>query len=274
MRLLALAVCVSSFWPIWRDWKANRKTSLSHAMYWLWLTWAAWCGAIALDLADLSRDAVYGFHYFALCLTGCTGIAVFGARQPGAAAWNFVVLGLLVVNLLPLAEGLTTANHLQLSGLRIFAIGVVLAAGILNYLPTRMGEAALLLLAACGVELAWLFEYSDGSQVLDHLKVTGVLALGAAAWLAFVLACIRQKAAGSEFDRTWYSFRDRFGFVWSERLRQQFNRSAYHHGWPVSLRGDGLHDNDGRKRVDAPPQEMWLTLIALMKRFGTASIRD
>jgi hypothetical protein len=39
-------------------------------------------------------------RYLALCLTGCVGVAVLGARRPGVGAWDFVLLGLLAVLLL------------------------------------------------------------------------------------------------------------------------------------------------------------------------------
>src|SRR5437867_2465891 len=62
---------------------ANRRTSLLHTIFWTWLAWLVW--GLALSAADRRLD------YVALCLTGCAGIAVFGARRPGVAAWNFVV---------------------------------------------------------------------------------------------------------------------------------------------------------------------------------------
>ena len=68
---------------------------------------AAWPG---------SRVAALG--YTALSLTGCAGVAVLGARRPGVGPWNFVLLGLLAVMLLPLAEGLLSRGALHLAGPR------------------------------------------------------------------------------------------------------------------------------------------------------------
>src|SRR5262245_4098557 len=96
------------FWtgayPLWQAWRANRRTTLLHAVNWTIASWAAW--GLALALVSVQRP-VAGLvaRYCALCLTGCAGVAVLGARRPGVGAWNFVVVGLLGVQLLPLAEG-------------------------------------------------------------------------------------------------------------------------------------------------------------------------
>src|SRR5690349_1713002 len=106
MRIALLLVFLMGVYPVWIAWQANRATSLAHAMYWMVAAWVAWGGMMlchALNVAMPGRDVP---RYLALALTGCAGVAVLGARRPGMAAWNFVVLGLLAVLLLPLAEEL------------------------------------------------------------------------------------------------------------------------------------------------------------------------
>src|SRR5437868_1505128 len=80
--------------PLWAAARANRGTSLAYAVGWAWLAWMAW------GLALFAGGPAAG--HLALGLTGCAGVAVLGARRPGAGAWNFVVVGLLAVVLLPL----------------------------------------------------------------------------------------------------------------------------------------------------------------------------
>src|SRR6478672_2221853 len=63
---------------------ANRRTSLVHSMVWAGLAWLGWGTALGTG----ERAWCYG----ALCLTGCAGVAVLGARQPGVTVWNFVVI--------------------------------------------------------------------------------------------------------------------------------------------------------------------------------------
>jgi hypothetical protein len=72
----------------------------------------------------------------------------------------------------------------------------------------------------------------------------------------------------SEFDRVWLRFRDSYGFVWAQRLREQFNNSAAHANWPVVLRWQGLRIIPGRSPPDSVEKETMLAnLQALMKRF-------
>jgi hypothetical protein len=72
--------------------------------------------------------------------------------------------------------------------------------------------------------------------------------------------------ARTEFDRLWLAYRDRFGFVWGQRMREQFNRAAHHAGWPVVLRWGGLHTTATEAAPD--PAAMLATLRAVLKRFG------
>jgi hypothetical protein len=87
-------------------------------------------------------------------------------------------------------------------------------------------------------------------------------------WIGY--ASIRGgKPASSAFDRLWLDFRNRFGFVWGQRLREQFNRSAANARWPVVLRWQGLRLLPGTPPLEMPVQKLMLiTLRALLKRFG------
>jgi hypothetical protein len=72
----------------------------------------------------------------------------------------------------------------------------------------------------------------------------------------------------SEFDQVWLDFRDRYGLVWAQRLREQFNASAAHSDWPVVLRWTGLRFTPGTRPPDRQELEAMLdNLRALMKRF-------
>jgi hypothetical protein len=64
-------------------------------------------------------------------------------------------------------------------------------------------------------------------------------------------------------------FRDRFGLVWAQRAREQFNRAAFHAGWSIVLRWGGLRLRTGAMPPDSSKQEEIIaTLRALLKRFG------
>ena len=74
--------------------------------------------------------------------------------------------------------------------------------------------------------------------------------------------------APSRFDRLWLDFRDRYGLLWGQRVREQFNRAAHNAGWPVMLFWQGLRLHAAAELPDEPTQQEILdTLVALLQRF-------
>jgi hypothetical protein len=243
----------TGFYPLWRAWQANRQTSLAHAVAWAAAAWAAWlvrCGTTA--------DA---WGYLALCLTGCAGVAVLGARRPGLGAWNFVVASLLIVLLLPLAEGGVLGAPVRPGAIRIGFLAATLTVALGNYLPTRLAPGMLLLAAGCLGEMLVLFGSEERSNLAPWRQASEVL-IGCAPWAAWASLRWRQSVR-SEVNCLWLDFRDRFGAVWGLRLREQFNRAAANAGWPVVLDWSGLIAN---KPVSE--EELRAVLCALLKRFG------
>jgi hypothetical protein len=255
MDLLVGLLLLTGVYPLAQALRANRGTTLRQPLVWALLAWAAWAGVAwsrVLRPGENERLVIYG----ALCLTGCAGVAVLGARRPGAAAWNFVVVGLLAVLLLPILNGM---GDLRLETAHWLFLGVTLAVPILNYLPTRLGLAAVLLAAGCGCEMAVLAGVAP-----QGVRLTGMGCLGISPWAATIF--FRRGGVGTAFDRLWRAYRDRFGFVWGQRMREQFNRAAYHAGWPVALRWNGLHSLAPEPTPD--PAELLALLRAVLKRFG------
>jgi hypothetical protein len=255
MHLAAALFLLTGAYPLGRAWLANRRTTLAHALTWAALAWLAWLGVAAAEARGLGVPVAA--RYGAVCLTGCAGVAVLGARRPGVVAWNFVVLGLLVVLLLPLAEGL---GRLHLTPPRVLFLAGTLAVGLLNYLPTRLVFMAALLAIGCGAELA--------SLVGELGRTAGgweLVAVGAAPWAAFLMLTGVGAPVPSEFNQTWLRFRDSFGALWGQRMREQFNRAAANAGCAGRLGWGELRG--------APPaeQEQLLALLrSLLKRFGPA----
>ena len=256
MQLLAAIVLLSTAYPLGVAWAKNRRTTLLHALSWAWLAWLAWLMVAGGAAVWPSLDGPLG-RYLALCLTGCAGVAMLGARKPGVAAWNFVIVGLLAVLLLPVAKGFGTP---RLNAVYLSFLGAMLALGVLNYLPTRLATAALTLAAGCGIEMARLAT----APLPDWLPAVGRCLVGLAPWLA--LAAMRWRGtAATEFDRTWLTFRDCYGVVWGQRTREQFNRAAANAGWPLRLTWHGLQASG---EGTAPDEALVLeTLRALLKRF-------
>jgi hypothetical protein len=249
---------MTSLVPLLAAWRANRGTTLRHAIAWGMTAWASWAMALASVLYGVPWDQNIA-RYLALSLTSCAGIAVLGARRPGVGAWNFVVVGLLAVLLLPVGQGW---GEMRLHPLQLVFLGGALVVGIGNYLLTRLGLAALLLACACAMEVARL----AGLAIPAWAETVGKISLALGPWVGWLCAEIRRNQA-TEFDTAWLAFRDRFGLFWALRTMAQFNRAADHGGWGVELEWPGL----GRKKQQALADSAVLLqgLNALLKRFTT-----
>jgi hypothetical protein len=256
MQSLAAILLLTAAYPLGLAWLKNRRSTLVHPLVWGWLAWLVWVVVVGGGAIWPSAASPLG-RYLALCLTGCAGVAVLGARKPGAAAWHFVVVGLLAVLLLPVAEGFGTP---RLNAVYLSFLGGTLALGLLNYLPTRHAPAALSLAVGCVVEIAGL----ANAALPDWLPPVGRCLVGLTPCLALAALSCRGQAA-TEFDRMWLSFRHRYGVVWGQRTREQFNRAAANAGWRLTLTWHGLQASaDGT----APDPALTLeTLRALLKRF-------
>jgi hypothetical protein len=261
MELLVGLLLLSAGWPFWRLWQANRHTALAHTVLWAGAAWVAWSLNIWLRvLGPPSRFAMY----LALCLTACAVVALLGARRPGVVAWNLVVAGLLAVTLMPVAQRHLAGGTLTLDVLQMLLLASILAVGLINYLPTRVAAAAALLFFGC----LWnLWGLGQEEPIKAPARPIAEFAVGCAPWLA-CLTTRRPVVKDSAFDRLWLAFRDRFGLVWSQRVREQFNRSAANSGWPVILTWKGLRRKPGTAGPDSSvPEQMLDTLHALLKRF-------
>jgi hypothetical protein len=245
-------------------WLENRHTSLVHAVGWATVAWIAWISTLLLEPIG-SGPGIY--VYLALALTGCAGIAVLGARRPGLSMWNAVVGGLLLVELLPVGEALARQRDFQLNTPRLIVLAGACLVGLINYLPTKAvaGVAALALGCAC----EWLRLKNGQTGAQEQLDAVGRVALAAAPGAVVLARWLWPTRARSDFDGTWLTFRDRFGVVWGQRLREQFNQSAKHANWRVVLSWLGLRLPGGEPLPDRQQAEAMLdTLKALMKRFG------
>ncbi len=248
MHVAAMILLASTAWPIWIAWRASAHTTLRSTVGWVGAAWAAWL------LAAATRDDVAA--YLALSLSGCAGVAVLGARRPGVGTWNFVVIGLLAVLGMPVAR---VRGTLHLETAQVMFLGAVLAVPVLNYLPTRLAPGVLLSGLGCAAELTRL----TGASFAPVPDVAH-LCLAAGPWLALVT---RRRIEGpSEFDTAWLRFRDRYGFVWGQRAREQFNKAAENAGWAVRLTWHGLGSTDAGKTPGA--DDLVRTLAAVLRRFG------
>jgi hypothetical protein len=249
MNVLSGLAVLTGLYPLLQALAANRSTTLRSALIWATaagVTWSATCLIPETFVAS----------YLALCISACAGVSVLGARRPGVGAWNFVVGGLLAVLLLPVANGLGT---LRLESAHLVFLSTAFAVVILNYLPTRLGLAAVMAGVAFAAEVARL----AAADVPAPVIVASRWLLALSPWTAWLAN--RLPAAANEVDRVWLGFRDRYGFLWAQRVREQFNRSAASASSTVRLGWSGLRP-DSADNGDALRM-----LRALLKRFGTAA---
>jgi hypothetical protein len=265
---MAAVICtliwLASAYPLWRAWHANHRAPLVHALNWAVVTWAAWLSVFLTWVWPIPQNFLVG--YLALAMTGCTMVSVLEPRRPGAAPWNLVVLGLLAVMMLPLAEGLVSGGSFHLSWAHRIFLAATIGIGFLNYLPTRLGWGASCLAAGCFIEILTLGP-GDPPDAGWQIRIARAL-VALSIWGAF-LARKQNSSPPDKFGVLWAGFKDRFGVVWSQRVREQFNRSAAHRGWPVHLYWQGLRVISG-KEIPGPSdqKEILATLQALLTRFG------
>ena len=246
-------ILLSDLFPFVSAIRANWGTPLIHALSWALAAWLGWAGVVATQ-SYLGMEAP-ALRWLALALTGCAGMAVLGARRPGAGAWHFVVLALLAILLLPLGQA---RGDVPLHPVWIALLAAAAAVIPFNYLPTRLGPAALALAVGCGLETAALVVSRDA---LGELVTGARLLVALSPWIGWALLKSRRPAR-SEFDRLWVGFRDRYGLTWSLRTQEQFNRSAANADWTSrlgwrGLRGSSCHQVEEQK-----------ALRALLKRFS------
>ncbi|MGH7225566.1 MAG: hypothetical protein ACRELF_20300, partial [Gemmataceae bacterium] len=254
MDIVAMVLLITGVHPLVKALRANRGTTLRQPLLWSLLAWSAWIG---VAWSRVSRPGVEErmAAYAALCLSGCAGIAVLGARRPGVSAWNFVVVGLLAVLFLPILNGM---GEPRLEAAQEWFLAVTLMVPLLNYLPTRLASGALLTAAGCGWEMVRLMGWMSPAR----MPWLGLLVLAAAPWASWAGMASRGSTA-TAFDRLWLAYRDRFGFVWGQRMREQFNRAAHHAGWPVVLRWRGLQPMADQPLPD--PAQLLAMLRAVLK---------
>jgi hypothetical protein len=263
MDVLNAILWLAGLFPLMAAWQANRRTSLLHTIIWAIVAWAVW-GCVIWTAESPVATAI---RYVALSLTGAVGVAALGARRPYVGAWNFVVIGLVAVTNWPLIESLLIGTEPR-DPLRVFFLSATVAVGLLNYLPTRNAPAVVVAVAGLGGELVALFAASwlpgEGSADALHLLVL------VTPWIAW--ACWRwSRRPASEFDQLWRGFRDRFGFLWAQRMREQFNHAAANAGWPVRLTWRGLHRTRSQEAIPPADQEaMVVTLRKVLQRFMAA----
>jgi hypothetical protein len=200
----------------------------------------------------------------------CPLVAVLGARWPGTKAWNLIVLSLLVVFSLPLVEQWLLGRLLERGRVgmdlpRFVFYWIVAAVGVMNYVPTRFGLAALAFAAAVAVQTIAVGPWTISAPFVATLSdVAGVFATSAA-WLALGL---RARSVPTGIDGAWITLRDGWGLVWALRVCDRWNAAAEHHAWPIRLTWSGFQPVVGPTTTSAQFDAAEHQFRLLLRRFA------
>lgn len=269
-----LAICL---WVVSRSLKKLRHTTLPTA---------ACCSVAGLSIALLAQSIevlnpvrLNGWidlgWYFAAVILLCPGIAVLGARRPGAGAWAFfVLLPLVLVLMWPAVASFHAARpsepiEIEVPALVGFALVLIMSAG--NYFGTRYtlptfyyAASIVLLVAPMSAAVPDIFPERSTARFVASL---GLL-------LAIAETGRRSSAVPSEeisrFDTLWFDFMDSFGMVWAKRVMDRINESARHEKWVMRLELHGFVptvDSPMAEEVVRTNERIEHTFRFLLKRF-------
>jgi hypothetical protein len=275
---------IAACWPLARAWRGARGTALRSAVIWGWVAVVLGVAAqavAALEPLGSGRPGAGHLAYISVLAALAALISVLNARSPGGGAWALLMGLLVLVFLIPWLEapGRLRAAH-GLGRLRLDApwslfYGLLVVAGVTNYLPTRYGPAALWL--ASGFVLEYLgLARNDWAPARRGILWSAVpWTLAVAAWFA-EWRSRRPAEAASGLGATWLWFRDHWGVVWALRVQERFNRAAESARWPSRLGWYGVIPAEaGPDCVPDPGSKAAeVTLKGLLRRFATAARID
>jgi len=236
-----------SLWVVAHSLQRLRQTTLPTATWWALggLVIAIVAQSIELANPDQANGWVDLGWYFAAVVLLCPGIAVLGARRPGASVWAFfVLLPLVLVLMWPAVASFQVARpaepiEIEVPALLGFGLVLIMSGG--NYFGTRYtmstfyyAGAIVLLVVPMSVASPDFFPERSTSRFIASL---GFL-------LAISETNRRSKAESddeiSRFDVLWFDFMDSFGMVWAKRVMDRVNESARHEKWAMHLELHGF----------------------------------
>ncbi len=207
-----------------------------------------WCGLSVVGAGSAFRyvygsqaDGVY-YRYLAAVLLIAPTLALLGAKRPQNGAWQFIVLTLVGVLLLPVMQGWLFGDqqpHVHLLFRWVIVTHILI--GVVNYLPTRYAAPALFFGATQTLISAEYFPFAL-PQVARLWPITLWCLCASLIWAS---VAARRTRLTPGLDRLWLDFRDAYGLVWGLRIAERLNASAQKHGWPVEFTWGGMIVREG-----------------------------
>lgn len=257
-RLLLLGgLALAATLALARIFPRTRGTTLAAPWWWsvasvaTLLSVEAWLGA-----AD-AEDWHTHVRYAAATSTFWPLMALLGAKRPQDRGWQFIVLSLGGVVLLPAGEGLLYSPGTPFvlpPAWSVFVVGLA-GLGFFNGLPTRRWLATLFTAAGRVLLLAPAIRWTSELTASVQDAPTWGLGCIVAGWACDALIGPRCSAA-RDIDRVWLDFRDAFGLLWGLRVADRFNAAARQLQWGARLRWSGLdRESPDAERADAEVRE-------------------
>lgn len=203
---------------------------------WAWIVAA--CGLLILReiAAVMTWDPSWQrlIHFTAVGAAVCPVVALFGAKRPQAWAWQFIVLSLVGILILPAIEvHLRGTLEPDIQGLRAAFMWLLPLCGLANYVATRFAIVATI--ATVGqCLLVWTVTHHLTDQHVDRwLFLAALWSCLAACLLGWLVAAVPRSSVRNQetpLQRQWFSFRNAYGAVWALRVAQRVNRMAQERG--------------------------------------------
>jgi hypothetical protein len=262
-----------------RAWSASRGTALRASLVWAFV--ALVLGLISQLFAmgePLADGRPSSGHVAYLCTLAAIAslISVLNARSPGGGAWAILMAVLVLVFLIPWLEGAglgrgpNALTRLRLDDPWTIFYGLLVVAGVTNYLPTHYGPSAAVLGAGFALEFFGLTqrELVPPSRGLIWSLVPWVFVV-AALWIDL----LPHRTSRSPLETLWFWFRNHWGVVWGLRVQERFNRSAEAQGWPMRL---SWHEVvfQGEEPPEESLESAVITLKSLLRRFAEPARMD
>ncbi|MCH2114153.1 MAG: hypothetical protein MK171_04495 [Pirellulales bacterium] len=260
-----------------------RGTTLAAPCLWTVTAVAGLAGLAAAGGSAGEADGIYlsAARFASAAMTLCPMMAVLGAKRPQDRGWQWVVLTLWIVLVWPAAQAV-----LMLQGPRVelyvawkIFVAALVGVGLLSYLPTRNGAAAVLVAVGQLLLLDEFLEFLSGLATVSR-PWTLPVGLGCFASAALLVRFQPERSPAKSgipstpsvalLSAQWQHFRDAYGAFWALRVLGRINQNAEIRQWPVRLGWSGFESLPGDQ--SPPPAELRLAELeqstaSLLRRF-------
>ncbi len=250
MSVLSFVALMTALTVVFCGFRCLRGTTLVTAACWaLAGLGAAAASALHESITGGDRPAISDFAWYASTVVLlCPGIAVLGARKPGAAAWSwFVLLPLVLVLMWPAVASTSLQNvdaRLELEEPAMIGFAVVLVMSCGNYFGTRYTLPSVLFAASLALFVGPMSPTLVGMLPSpEAARLTGSLLLAFSTLIVLGRSRVAALPAGTQttsLDVVWFEFIETFGMVWAKRVMDRVNQSAAHEKWAGRLELHGF----------------------------------